>query len=315
MKIVFRLLLVVVVSLNLSSFAFAQEVENIESVNVEAGNMENMELDAEVSNTPSLVVEYVPTQVEIWEDGSVQEVEIGSEETGNVEEKSEVKKWFFWIMLPAALADSINPCAFAVMLILLSAILKKSNSRKKAVFAGILFALTIFVVYFLIGLGLLNVMASTENTYILKLIVWIVWILVWLANLKDYFLPNVWPKMEVPEAWKPKMHKITASIVSPVGAIGIGIIVSLFLLPCTSWPYITILWYLSTENVALSWYIYLFLYNLIFILPMLVIVVLVGTGAKKVEKLARMRKDNVNLLHLIVWLLMLGLGIYVLMTI
>jgi cytochrome c biogenesis protein CcdA len=35
-------------------------------------------------------------------------------------------------MLPAALADSINPCAFAVMLLLLSSILSRSKSKKKA---------------------------------------------------------------------------------------------------------------------------------------------------------------------------------------
>ncbi|MBU0626785.1 thioredoxin family protein [Patescibacteria group bacterium] len=42
---------------------------------------------------------------------------------------------FFGIMLPAALADSINPCAFAVILLLLSSILVKSDNRKKALWA------------------------------------------------------------------------------------------------------------------------------------------------------------------------------------
>ncbi len=232
----------------------------------------------------------------------------------DTEIKEWIKEWFLWVMMPAALADSINPCAFAVMLILLAAILKKSKSKKKAMLAGILFALTIFVMYFLMGLGLLNAMASTDNTYVLKLVIWILWVLVWLANLKDYFFPDVWPRMEVPEAWKPNMQKITSSITSPIGAIWIWIIISLFLLPCTSGPYITILGYLSTETVARSWYMYLFIYNFIFILPMLVIVILVWTGTEKVEKLARFRKDNVNLLHLIVWILMLWLGLYVLMT-
>jgi len=38
-------------------------------------------------------------------------------------------------MLPAALADSINPCAFAVMLILLSTIIVETNRKRRAVFA------------------------------------------------------------------------------------------------------------------------------------------------------------------------------------
>jgi len=38
-------------------------------------------------------------------------------------------------MMPAALADSINPCAFAVMLILLSTILVETKNKKRAILA------------------------------------------------------------------------------------------------------------------------------------------------------------------------------------
>jgi cytochrome c biogenesis protein CcdA len=38
-------------------------------------------------------------------------------------------------MMPAALADSINPCAFAVMLILLSTIIVETKKKKRAIFA------------------------------------------------------------------------------------------------------------------------------------------------------------------------------------
>jgi len=42
------------------------------------------------------------------------------------------ERWkFFAIMMPAALSDSINPCAFAVMLLLLSTILSRHQSRRK----------------------------------------------------------------------------------------------------------------------------------------------------------------------------------------
>jgi cytochrome c biogenesis protein CcdA len=50
-------------------------------------------------------------------------------------------------MLPAALSDSINPCAFAVMLLLLSAILSKHKSRRKTLLSGVLFVLAVFISY------------------------------------------------------------------------------------------------------------------------------------------------------------------------
>lgn len=59
---------------------------------------------------------------------------------------------FLAIMIPLAAADSINPCAFAVMLLLLSSIFTKSKSKKKTISAGILFSAAIFVSYLLIGM-------------------------------------------------------------------------------------------------------------------------------------------------------------------
>jgi cytochrome c biogenesis protein CcdA len=96
----------------------------------------------------------------------------------------------------------------------------------------------------------------------------------------------------------------------------IWFIVSLFLLPCTSGPYITILWYLASESSSIStrWMIYLIVYNIIFILPMVIITLLVWLWVKSAEELATFRHKNIKLIHLIVWLLMLGLWVYVLLT-
>jgi len=78
---------------------------------------------------------------------------------------------FFGIMLPAAISDSINPCAFAVMLLLLTTILSKHKSRKKALLAGALFSFAVFITYLAMGLGLFSALATANNTFILKLVV------------------------------------------------------------------------------------------------------------------------------------------------
>lgn len=225
-------------------------------------------------------------------------------------------KKFLWIMMPAALADSINPCAFAVMLILLSTIMIETNNKKRAIFAGLLFALSIFISYFTMGLWLFSALATSKNTDIIKLIVWILWIVVWLANLKDFFRYGKWFVMEVPLSRRPKMQKLIKSVVSPIWAFFTWFLVSLFLLPCTSWPYITILGYLASEsgNINTRGYIYLAIYNLIFILPMIIITFLVGLWFKSAEELASLKKKNSKLIHLVVWLLMLWLWLYVLLT-
>ncbi|MFA5747708.1 MAG: cytochrome c biogenesis CcdA family protein [Candidatus Absconditabacterales bacterium] len=224
---------------------------------------------------------------------------------------------FFGIMLPAAISDSINPCAFAVMLLLLSTILSKHKSRRKTILSGILFCLAVFLTYLAMGIGLFSALATTTNTLYLKLVVGILGILVGLANVKDYFRYGKFFVMEVPFSRRPKMMSIIEKVSSPLGTFLVGILVSLFLLPCSSGPYFTILGYLSaqTKELHLRGYIYLVVYNLIFTLPMVIITFLVGLGFRSVDQLAKIKHDNTRLIHLIVGILMLGLGIYVLTTI
>lgn len=234
----------------------------------------------------------------------------------SVEKNIKERLSFFGIMLPAAISDSINPCEFAVMLLLLGGILAKTKSRRKAILSGLLFSLAVFVSYFLMWLGLFSALASSANTFYLKLAVWILGILVGLANLKDVFRYGKWFVMEVPFSRRPRMADLIDRATSPIGAFFIGLLVSLFLLPCTSGPYFTILGYLASESdsLHLRGYIYLFIYNIFFILPMLAIALLVGFGYKSVEELAKIKHKNTKLIHLIVGLLMLGLWLYVLLT-
>ena len=223
---------------------------------------------------------------------------------------------FFGIMLPAALSDSINPCAFAVMLLLLTTILSKHKSRRKTLLAWALFALAIFLTYVGMGIWFFSAFANANNTFYLKLVVWILWILVWLANLKDYFWYGKWFVMEVPFSWRPRMMWLIESVASPMWAFFVGILVSLFLLPCSSGPYFTILGYMSSQSKVLTdrWYIYLIFYNLMFVLPMLIVSFLVAFGIRSVDNLAKIKHEKTKLIHLIVGLLMLGLGAYVLIT-
>ena len=235
------------------------------------------------------------------------------------DKNSEQSPWkFIGILIPTALSDSINPCAFAVMLLLLSTILSKSKSRKRTIFSGVLFSLAIFLSYFLMGIWVFKLLAtSTAETSVFKWIIGVIWILIWLANIKNYFWYGKVFLMEVPRQWRPTMMKLIQWVLSPIGAFGIGILVSLFLLPCSSGPYIVILGLLSAQSNELNLLGmgYLALYNFIFILPMLAITFLVWTGKSSVEKLAKLKNKNTKLIHLGVGILMLILGGYIISSI
>jgi len=214
----------------------------------------------------------------------------------------------------AALIDAINPCAFAVLIILLTTILASTN-KKKALLAGIAFSVAIFISYYLMGIGLYSAIGLAGITHTFYVIVAILAIILGLLNLKDYFWYGKWFVTEVPTKWRPKLKALIHGVTSIPGAFAIGFLVSLFLLPCTSGPYIVILGLLSnmaTKNQAL---LYLLLYNFIFILPMILITLAVYCGITTTQKAEEYRQKHLHNLHLIAGILLLLLGIGMVLSI
>lgn len=218
-----------------------------------------------------------------------------------------------WLIISASLVDAINPCAFAVLLILLTTVLAQKNSRKKVIASGMAFSLAIFVSYLLMGFGLYTALASAGTTSLITKIVGILAIVLGLFNLKDWLWYGKTAPLEVPMSWRPKMASIIEKVTSPAGAIVAGLLVSLFLLPCTSGPYIVVLGLLAENPVDLQLIWYLVIYNLVFILPMLIITFAVAFGLK-VDTVARLREQHIDKLHLVAGLILIGLGAYVLIS-
>jgi cytochrome c biogenesis protein CcdA/glutaredoxin len=225
-----------------------------------------------------------------------------------IQPESRLKKLTLPAVITAAAVDSINPCEFAVLVLLLTTILLKSD-KKKALFAGLAFTLAIYISYLAMGIGLYSAIKISGLTKIFYIIVSVLAILVGLFNLKDYLWYGKWFVMEVPLSWRPRMKTLIKSVVSVPGAFLIGFAVSLFLLPCTSGPYIVILGLLAqatTKNYALM---LLLLYNFIFVIPMLIITFAVYFGFTTTEQAEQWRTKKLKVLHLITGAIMVLLGI------
>lgn len=256
------------------------------------------------------------------------------------------------LIVGAALADSINPCAFAVLIVLLSTILI-SKKRKQAILAGLSFTLAIYLAYLLMGLTGWRLLLSADISFYLVKAAGILAVILGLLNLKDAFdYGSLGFVMEVPFSWRPSLKKIISfvrpskepckvctnkCVKEPLEKVGktqedeiagkfkfvsklpialasfmVGLAISLFLLPCTSGPYIVILGLLSQSKTFYLALRYLILYNFVFVLPMVVITLLIGFGLdpKKIEKA---RKKKIKLIHLLIAIILLAIGIYVLL--
>jgi len=217
-----------------------------------------------------------------------------------------------------ALVDSVNPCAIAVLILLLSTFfMRNPNKRYKLLLAGFAFALGIFVFYFMIGifllLGIKSALAITDlrNVYIYTAF-GVFSIVLGLLNLKDYFHYGILGfTMEVPMRWKPKMgatlDMIVLKLASIPGAFIAGVAVTAFLLPCITGPYIVAGSLLSGLNIfdASLW---LAFYNFLFVLPMLIITTIIFFGFSSIEKASEFRERNVKKLHLIAGILLIIVG-------
>ncbi len=215
------------------------------------------------------------------------------------------------ILIGAALVDSINPCEFAVLLILIATILASGN-KKRALLSGLAYSASIFISYFLMGLGLYSVISSFGTPVIFMKIIGGIAILIGLFNIKDYFWYGKVFLMEVPLSWRPKLKSLVKSMTGPLSAFLIGFLVSLFLLPCTSGPYIVILGMLGHGETFSKAIWLLALYNLIFVLPMIIISIGMYFGMN-VEKAEETRNKNLKVLHLIAGTIMMIMGLFLIL--
>ncbi len=214
-----------------------------------------------------------------------------------------------------ALVDAINPCALAVLVILLSTILLRDPKKKtKALLSGLAFSASVFLLYFLMGVLIVFGLKWVTSVTMLST-VWlykafgVFAILIGILNIKDYFKYGAGGfVMEVPRKWRPSMKHFIQSVTSIRGAFIVGIIVSLFLLPCTSGPYFVAGGLLAGVNwaAAIPWLAY---YNLLFVAPMIAITIFVYGSFTAVEEVSGWRERNIRRLHLVAGIILVGLGI------
>jgi len=141
-------------------------------------------------------------------------------------------------------------------------------------------------------------------------------VLLGLWNIKTAVFRDERFRIEVPRSWQPAVKRLTAGVTSVPGAIFIGILISLFLLPCTSGPYVVIIGMLSRTASRWQAVQLLLLYNFVFILPFLIITLGVGFGLTTTAKVERWRQNKRDRLHLItgVFLILLGVGLWILLA-
>jgi len=214
-------------------------------------------------------------------------------------------------IISLAVVDAINPCALAVLSLMLVAILTYNPRKKKNVLlSGLAFVLSVFIMYLIYGLIIIKsfqfIQALTSIKLWLYNLLGIGAIILGCFKLKDFIQNKATCKVDS------RVNKIISKATSPGGAFLIGIFVTVFLLPCTIGPYVICGGILSPLCMLKILPLLLF-YNLIFVLPMLVVVLIIYFGFSKIEDISSWQARNIKYLDLISGLIILALGISMLL--
>lgn len=211
------------------------------------------------------------------------------------------------LVLGAAAVDSINPCAIGVLILMISVILGGHKSVGKMLFLGGLYILAIFTTYLLAGLGLLYFLASIPLfvTEYISITAGTLIVLFGLVEIKDYFWYGRGFSLVIPAVFGSKIHKLSKNITIP-GVILTGAFVAGVELPCTGAPYLAIITILSI-NFNFQAFLMLVLYNIVFVLPLVVILIMVAGGVK-LHVVKKWKQEARGLMRLAIGVLLIGLG-------
>lgn len=208
--------------------------------------------------------------------------------------------------------DAFNPCAFFVLLFLLS-LLAHQQSRRRMLLIGGVFVATSGLMYFAFMAAWLNIFQLLGALGGITLGAGLLAIGVGLINLKDFLALGRGPSLSIPASAKPGIYRRARAILqssSPVAMLGatvfLAVTANFYELLCTAgFPMVYTRVLTLQEPSATARLAWLALYNLIYVLPLLLIVltfVITLSAHKLTEREGR-------LLKLMSGTLMLALGL------
>ncbi len=217
--------------------------------------------------------------------------------------------WFLPLVLVAALVDSINPCAFSILILTIAFLVSLGRLRPGILKIGLVYILGIFVIYLMIGLGILQTLHLFNTPHFMARIGAAALVLWGVLELVNEFFPSFPVRLRIPHAAHGAMARLMERVSVPTAFI-LGAFVGLCEFPCTGGPYLMILGMLHDTSTYLNGLGYLVLYNLVFILP-LVVILLIASDRAVLEKVKTWRRDNTRAMRLWGGVAMIILGVLI----
>lgn len=197
------------------------------------------------------------------------------------------------VVVPGGLLDGLNPCAFTVIIFFLSYMAYVGKSKKQIAWAGGIFTAAVFVTYLGAGLALIQLVEFAEGISVVftKALYGVTAALVFVAAILSFRDGLLCLRgrtrdltLTLPDKLQSKIRQTIAKrtrLGLTIGATAVlGAAVALFELPCTGQTYLPVIVFALNHLEGHFWgpVGWLLLYNLCFILPLIVVFVGVFYG-------------------------------------
>ncbi len=257
--------------------------------------------------------------------------------TKNIDLLQIFKGFSIWMILGAGLIDGINPCAFTVIVFFISFLSLQGYKKKELIIIGATFIFSVFLTYLVIGIGLFNFVYAISGfatvRKIFNILIGVITFAFGFFALYDLFKYKKTGETEglllqLPKPIKNKIHAVIGNsyrktkenkevieqkgiLKLAIGTFVTGFLVSILEAVCTGQVYVpTIAFVLKSSPDKILAILYLVIYNLCFIIPLIIVFLLSLIGVTS-GKFSEFLKKNMLITKLAMAILFFSLAIYI----
>jgi cytochrome c biogenesis protein CcdA len=206
--------------------------------------------------------------------------------------------------------DGIHPCAIAILIFFIAFLLTLKRSYRDIFKLGMVYITVIYLTYLAIGVGLLSgIMIFGQHHFFAKLGAALL-ILMGVGSLKSYFFPQFKLRVKFPKPSHARIRQFLETATLPGVAIA-AFLVGLCSVPCSGGIYAAITALLASRTTFWIGFAYLAFYNLFFVLPLLIILLL-SSNPYVLVKIGEWQQKSRKNISLGLGIFMIALGIAIL---
>lgn len=227
------------------------------------------------------------------------------------------------VVLASGFLDGLNPCAFALLVLFATYTLTLVDSvtsdgmptddaRRRLLGAGSIYVGAVWITYLVIGLGLLSFLGWLGRDHLVTRVAVMVALGMALWMLKDVFLPGVGPSLAAPAG----THRRMRAAMEKGGLGGMllaGVLVGICTVPCSGAIYLEITAVLNASGGGATGLALLALYNIAFIVPLLVLLAFVS-DRRTLGLLGRWNRANAARVKAVLALAVIAMSLGLLLT-